>query len=522
MQKQVVFYGCLWNIARTFWISSGEGAYRDIIVNFRSFNTTGFITGIALILVMLVFYPACLSAKEETAHLTFEKGKVSKKDTYFHTIKRGDTLSSLVSSVYKPVSGATRKKIYDAIKQLNPRMKSLHVIYAGQEIRLPKKRMFPGARVATIDGTTTGLEKLEEAPPDAPLLAIPDYRMAVVREVVTRMNGSLTTTGNYYIPLPQSGQISIDCARIPVVELADGSIILLDFSQRMSASLKNIITGHWPSYRLVSVRLSDETPRILQKVMNASKAYAMTKIQKPVEIGKAPQLQIASGWLVVEKSADGGKKALQLITFLQDRQDILPKAFIAEAKRNGLIITEVIQGHGVVEPPEIRHQALSIPDLRSSNHMDTILNLLNIFNLQPSRNTDEQIFDQSRDGFNLSVKADLMIRQGAKRTMFHAKPLPGQFTAILRENGVESVLLTQDDSRRTAIEKTLAGLGLVFSSGVFSFSVPQKAGKPRGAIRFPAIRVAVNQSLKYLIEFDMDKDLYQLLHQQWEADLIKY
>jgi hypothetical protein len=154
--------------------------------------------------------------------------------------------------------------------------------------------------------------------------------------------------------------------------------------------------------------------------------------------------------------------------------------------------------------------------------MDLIVNLLNIFNLQPTRNTDVKIFEQSRDGFNLSVKADLMIRQGNKRTMFHAKPLPSQFADILRENGVEPILLTQDDSRRITIEKTLVGLGVSFSSGVFSFSVPQEADKPRGVIRFPAIRVAFNKSSRYLIEFDMDQDLYQLLNQQWGVNLIKY
>lgn len=475
-----------------------------------------------MILVMLVFYPAGLSAKEETAHLTFEKGKVSKKDTYYHTIKRGDTLSSLVASVYEPGSGATRRNIYNVIKRLNPRMKSVHVIYAGRQIRLPKKHLFPGGRAATIDGTTTGQEKLEEAPPDPPLLPMPDYRMAVVREVITRMNGSLSTTGNYYIPLPQSGQISIDCTRIPVVELADGSVILLDFSQRMSASLKQIITGHWPNYRPVSVSLSEGSPGILQKVMTASRAYAMTKMQKPLEIGNVPQLQLASGWLIIEKSADGAKKALQLITFLKDRRHILPQAFIAEAKRNGLILTEVMEGRGVVDPPEIRHPALSIPDLKSSNHMDVTWTLLNMFNLQPSRNTDEKIFDQSRDGFNLSVKADLMIRQGDRRTIFHAKPLPVQFTDILRGNGFVPVLMTQEDSRRTIIEKTLAAIGASFSSGVFSFSVPNQADKPRGVIRFPAVRVAVNKSFKYLIDFDMDQNLYQLLHEQWQVDLIKY
>ncbi|PKN04651.1 MAG: hypothetical protein CVU74_05810 [Deltaproteobacteria bacterium HGW-Deltaproteobacteria-9] len=499
---------------------SGQGAPGGIIVNFRPVKC-GLIIGSAFVLGMLVFCSAHLFAKEETAHLTFERGKVSKKDTYSRAIKRGDTLYSLVSSVYEPRSGRTRKQIYDAIKQLNPRLRSIHVIYAGQKMRLPKKHLFPGGRAVMITEKTTGPEKLEVAPPDPPL-PTSDYRMAVIREVITRMNGALSTAGNHYIPLPQSGQISIDCTRIPVVELADGSVILLDFSQRMSTSLKKIIPAHWPNYHFVSVSFREESPRILQKVVTASKVYTMTRIQKPLDVGKVPQLQIAPGWLIAEKSADGKEKALQLITFLKNRQSLLPKAFIAEAKRNGLVITEVIEGHGVVDPPAIRHPALSIPDLRSSTKMDLIVNLLNIFNLQTARNTDVKIFEQSRDGFNLSVKADLMIRQGNKRTMFHAKPLPSQFTDILRENGVETVSLTQEDSRRTTLEKTLVGLGVSFSPGVFSFSVPQEADKPRGVIRFPAIRVAFNKSSRYLIEFAMDQDLYQLLHQQWGINLIKY
>jgi hypothetical protein len=133
-----------------------------------------------------------------------------------------------------------------------------------------------------------------------------------------------------------------------------------------------------------------------------------------------------------------------------------------------------------------------------------------------------KIFDEHRDGFNLSIRADLLARHGNRQVVFHANPLPLQFTTILHENGIETVLLTEGDSRRTGIEKTLAAVGLSFSPNVFSFPLPQQTDKPRGVIRFPAIRVAVNQSVQYLIDFDMDQDLYQSLHQQWDIRLIRY
>jgi len=494
---------------------------RKRIVNIR--HVKGIFTiGASLLLGMAVLFSPPLFAAEETAHMTFEKGKVSKKDTYRYQIKRGDTLFSLISTMFKPDSSQKRKEIYKAIKQLNPKLTSIHKIYAGQKLRLPGKYPFANnQKAATLPEKTTGSGEVDADSPD-PSLHSSDYRMSIIREVVTRMRGTITTAGNYHIPLPQSGQITLDCARIPVVELADGSIILLDFSQRISASLKKSIHDHWPNYYLVTISPQDNPLRILQKMINASKAYSLSKMQKPLEIGKGPQLQIASGWLITEKSARGEKIELQLITFLQDSRFLLPKAFIRQAERNGLVVTDIIEGRGLVDPPGIQQPPLSIPHLKTSTNMDLCVDLLNIFNLQPSRNVDMKIFDQNRDGFNLSINADLLIKQGNKRTMFHAKPLPPQFIDILRENGIDPIELTEKDSRRTTVEKTLHGIGASYSPGTFSFSVPEKVGKPRGTIRFPAIRVTLNSSFRHLIEFDMDQDLYQLLHQQWEVNLIKY
>jgi hypothetical protein len=186
------------------------------------------------------------------------------------------------------------------------------------------------------------------------------------------------------------------------------------------------------------------------------------------------------------------------------------------------VVTDIIEGRGLVDPPGIHHPPLSIPHLRSTTNMDLCVDLLSIFNLQPSRNVDMKIFDQNRDGFNLSINADLLIKQGNKRTMFHAKQLPPQFIDILRGNGIEPIELTEKDSRRTTIERTLHGIGVSYSPGTFSFPVPEQVGKPRGIIRFPAIRVTVDRSFRHLIDFDMDQDLYQLLHQQWEVNLINY
>jgi hypothetical protein len=94
------------------------------------------------LLLLLALSAAPLFAKEGTAHLTFEKGKAAQRDTFLYTIKKGDTLFALVTAVYRPESVVARRHIYGAVKKLNPRVTSIHVIYTGQRMRLPKPHLF--------------------------------------------------------------------------------------------------------------------------------------------------------------------------------------------------------------------------------------------------------------------------------------------------------------------------------------------------------------------------------------------
>ena len=65
----------------------------------------------------------------------------------------------------------------------------------------------------------------------APLSA--EGLLQIIRPVISRMRGTITATGNYFIPLRDSTQVSIDCSQIPVVELDDGSTVFLDFGNRL-------------------------------------------------------------------------------------------------------------------------------------------------------------------------------------------------------------------------------------------------------------------------------------------------
>ena len=184
-----------------------------------------------ILLFLLLAVPfKSLWAAEDTAHLTFQKPVISKKHSFLYAIKKGDALSRIISIHLGPVSSEEKRKIYKIIKDLNPKLTNFNKIYAGQTLRLPEKSTVSGNRNIKISAlqvssgeipiesnlinkATTGIFEKSNLPTG--------YRMAVIREVIQGMNGTITTVGNYYIPIPQAGQVTIDCSRIPVVELPD-------------------------------------------------------------------------------------------------------------------------------------------------------------------------------------------------------------------------------------------------------------------------------------------------------------
>src|SRR5690606_10373409 len=147
------------------------------------------------------------------------------------------------------------------IRTLNPKLVNYNRIYAGQKLRLPGKSIASddkNIRISALQVTSGGVPVESSLVGKPKMLSLErsylpaGYRMAFIREVIQRMNGTITTAGNYYIPIPQAGRVAIDCSRIPVVELTDGSSVLLDFTERAPVSFRSMIEANWPNYRFVT------------------------------------------------------------------------------------------------------------------------------------------------------------------------------------------------------------------------------------------------------------------------------
>ena len=452
--------------------------------------------------------------------------KISSTKGNLYTIKRGDTLFKIIRNQLK-ITEINIPKTLRIIKSINPVIRNVNKIYAGKIIKLPGKTIFVKTpeeikaipeEVVKLSEKTIQPEKIIEIKEKK--FMPPEARLAVLKQVITQMNGSITTTGNYYLPIPKAGQVTIDCSKIPVIEFDDNTTVFLDLENRAHSNLKKMISDNWANFYLVKVNKNDDVIAILKKVINTTKSYSMTKSEKPMMIGAYPPVELSVDWVIVNtlpKQVQSLKQGLRLVN---ENNLLLPKSIKNYSQKNGLIITEISEESGIVGKPE---EVYSLPPMTvfpTTSAKDFSYALVSSLGLSAEKDVDIQMFDTVKDGFNLSIKADVLVTNENKKYIIYSQNLSAQFVNSLKQAGNELIFVNDNDEPKNIMEKILHGINISFTSGNFTFSGPEKNQAPY-ALNFIGTKIKTDKDL-YVIDFDIDQELRGLLQEVWSANIAKY
>lgn len=545
------------------------------------------------VLLLPLFVPSPLPAREDSARLVFQKTAGVPK-TRVHVVKKGEWLAYILRKQYgdEPVS-------LSFIRQLNPKIRNMNRIYPGQRIHLPIRegaelpetadadrretaspptvyRIQNGDSISRIILGELGVTPEEALPtyriirqlnpdledmarlqagqalhlppghvPPAPPAAEPLHAAArpteqvpektavktppaaegllgIIRPVVARMKGTVTDRGNYFIPLSENAQVTLDCSLLPVVELDDGATVLLDFGNRLSEDLKALIRKSWPNYSFLAGEELRDDLAILQGIVKHSRKYRMDKAERPLTLTAKPEIQVFPDWIIAGRQTSGAAPYRQGIFLLGGNERPFSPEIVAFAEKNGFIVTEIAGGRVIVPPASPAAAPPAIPELKDLKGIALAERLLSTLGEKPARNAEVVIFNQTRDGFNLSIRADLLLDRGEKRFILNTRKLPEQFVRILNEAGTEVIFIGEAEQGRSLIDSVLKGIKIPVSFGYFSFRIPEEGGRPRFAATLPALKATTGSEPLYLIDFDLPPHALSLFQGAGGGRVIRY
>jgi len=442
-----------------------------------------------------------------------------------YAIKKGDNLIKIIHLELK-IKTNTRQ-ILKVIKSINPKIVDVNRIYAGQTIKLPGQSVFVKAAEEEIAAVPEVLQQAESQTQPEEIIELkekivmpPEARLALIKHVITKMNGSIMTTGNYYLPIPKTGQITIDCSKIPVIEFDDQTTMFLDLDNRAEDNLKKIISDNWANYSLIKVDKRDDVIDVFKKIFNAAKGYSITKKDTPMTIGSLPPVDLIVDWVITKSNSRQLQPLIQGLTIVYGNNPLLPKSIKNYAQKNGLIITEFSEETGIVGKPEEIYSLPPMPVFPATSVKDFSYALISYLGFKADKNSEVKVFNIAKDGFNLSIKADVLVKSANKRYIIYSRILPAQFVKALKKAGYEIIFVAENDTPKVIMEKILTGLNVVFASGYFTFSGVDKNQAPY-ILSFQGTKIKTDTNV-YIIDFEIDQGLRSMLRETWAANIARY
>jgi len=435
-----------------------------------------------------------------------------------YLIQEGDTLYKIIAREIKDTSNIKEK--YRIIKSLNPSIKDINKIYAGQTITLPTKDFSVLAAASSTEDKfiESDIDKITSS--DARITMPPEARLAVIKHVLSQMNATVTSTGNYYLPIPKTGQITIDCSKMPVIEFDDSTTVFLDLDNKAPNNLRKIVSDSWSNFHLVKTNNKDDVIVVLRKIFASVKNYSMTKQNKPVTIGSPLTADFFVDWIINKTDTKQSRPLMQGLRILYGENSLFPKALKNFSRKNGFILTEISAQNGIVGKPE---EIYSLPPMSvypSTSAKDFSYALLSDIGLKPEKDVDIKVFSTEKDGINLSIKSDVIVKDAQSQYVIYSRELSPQFVNVLTEAGNKLVFVNSKEPPKKTIETVLKALNIPFVNGYFTFSGAEKKQAPF-TLNFNGTKIKTSKDL-YIIDFDIDHEIRGLLQEVWAANIARY
>ena len=257
-----------------------------------------------MVALLVHLLPLPLVAGEDEAQISLVKSIVVKPyqdgKVYIEerTIRKGESIWRIYRKTYQlsPVRISFFVKI---LKELNPEVTTVDRIYPGQKISLPFKMVKADEELS---------QPAEPAPASVPPSTPEAERQNKREKLFTALNqltvalGMNSTFSGTHPLLPGlNGDLSIDAALTPLIEVSRSDKLILDFEATIQPDRRATIASIHSNilhYRILDLSVKDDFGASIDKFLRALRFYAVERKPNPITIMARTEYRIEGDWFV--------------------------------------------------------------------------------------------------------------------------------------------------------------------------------------------------------------------------------
>lgn len=415
--------------------------------------------------------------------------EILEKHTRSYTIQRGDTVSTLIANRFGGQYGNTTYSQGLALfKAANPHIEDVNRIYAGQKIYMPDPSIREQSWYSALfDEAGNLVEKMAESAetesdePKAQQTVRAGSELAASQpgsektgpaaEAASAIGGRLLDKGTYFFPMKQGKDFELDLSRHPMIDLMNGSKVILTTQDRVMNVDLPLIQSYWENVKVVKVPVEATSQDILEAVFSAFSSEAATN-RLAFDDGGI-NIGISAKWIRTEPSVDGRVPRHSCITPIMSASERTHDAIVRYLDQNDIVIREILSG-----APEATQPPLHMEVTKNSDRIDGSSQKVFIesfaafmgFNYSPNTSIS---FPYA--GIQVQALSNLLSFGNGREILIDFGDLYGDAVNAIRDTGLEILQVNLDAGPVEIIQRLMKTAGMAYTTSPVFYGANRSA-----------------------------------------------
>ena len=402
------------------------------------------------------------------------------KHTRTYTVQRGDTVSTLIANRFGGRYGnTTYSQGLKLFKAANPHIKDLNRIYAGQKIYMPDPSIREQSWYSALfdeagnlveqmaDAEKTDAEEAQPQPqpavastPEMAPLPSETAGTGPAAEAASAIGGRLLEKGTYFFPMKQGKDFELDLSRYPMIDLQNGSKVILTTQDRVMNVDLPLVQSYWDNVKAVKVSESASSQEILEAVFSAFSEEASSN-HLAFDDG-AVSIRVSAKWIRTELSADGRMPRHSCITPIMSASERTHDTIVRYLDRNDILIKEILPGTPeATRRPIDQDSAAEVESIDGSGQKALISSFAALMGFSYSPNTSISF---PYAGIQVQALSNLLSFGNGREILIDFGDLYGDAVNAIRGTGLEILQINVDAGPVEIIQRLMDTAGMAYTA----------------------------------------------------------
>jgi hypothetical protein len=290
-------------------------------------------------------------------------------------------------------------------------------------------------------------------------------------DAASAIGGRLLDKGTYFFPMKQGKDFELDLSRYPMIDLQNGSKVILTTQDRVMNVDLPLVQSYWDNVKAVKVSDNASSQEILEAVFSAFSEEASTN-HLAFDDG-AVSIRVSAKWIRTEPSADGRIPRHSCITPIMSASERTHDAIVRYLDRNDILIKEILSGTPeATQRPIHSDAAADVDSIDGTSQKALIASFAALMGFPYSPNTSISF---PYAGIQVQALSNLLSFGNGREILIDFGDLYGDAVNAIRGTGLEILQIDVDTGPVEIIQRLMKTAGTTYTASPIFYGANRSA-----------------------------------------------